>query len=137
MLLVVAPFDQRYPLACDDVSVRTVPGQTFSVPLAVTVGTAGAAFASTTTGVEVPEQLPPPVVTVKDPEVDTVIDCVVAPFDHWYDEAVLQDNVTLLPGQNAVGPDVVTTGAVPVPAFVTTAAAEVAFVPDEFVTRTV
>jgi len=82
ILRVVAPFDQRYPLDWDDVSVNTVPGQTFNDPLAVTVGTAGAAFASTIIGAEVPAQLPPPVVTVNVPEFETVIDWVVAPFDH-------------------------------------------------------
>ena len=122
---------------CDEVSVRTEPGHTLSELLAVTVGTAGVELALTVIGVDVPEQDPPPVVTVNVPDVETVMDCVVAPFDHWYDDALLQVNMTLLPGQNAVGPDADTTGAVPVPAFDTTAAADVAFVPEELVTRTV
>jgi hypothetical protein len=82
MLLVVFPLDQRYPAAGVEVSVSTVPGQTFSDPLAVTDGVAGAAFAFTTTGTDVPLQEPPPVVTVYDPEEETMIDLEVAPFDH-------------------------------------------------------
>ena len=64
MLRVVAPLDQRYPPEADEVSVNNVPGQTFSEPLAVMVGTGGAAFALTVIGAEVPAHDPPPVVTV-------------------------------------------------------------------------
>ena len=38
---VVAPLDQRYPLAGDEVNVNTVPGHTFNEPFAVTTGVVG------------------------------------------------------------------------------------------------
>ena len=37
-----------------------------------------------------------------------MMDCVVAPFDHKYDEAAVAVNVTELPEQNVVGPPAVT-----------------------------
>ena len=41
----------------------------------------------------------------------TVIDCVVAPFDHSHDEPALAVRVTLPPWQNVVGPEAVIVGA--------------------------
>ena len=44
-------------------------------------------------------------VTLKVPEVETVIDCVVCPpGDHSHEAPALADNVTLPPGQKVVGP---------------------------------
>lgn len=49
-------------------------------------------------------------VTPYEPEAVTVIDCVVAPFDHRYEAEAGAVSVTLPPVQNVVGPDAVTTG---------------------------
>jgi len=56
---------------------------------------------------------------------DTVIDCVVSPFDHKYNGALLDVRVTLPPGQNDVGPEVAIVGAAPGPESETTIAVEV------------
>ena len=69
-------------MAGDEVSVSIVPGQTFMDPLEVITGIVGAADELTVTGADVALQLPLPAVTENVPELDTVIDCVVAPFDH-------------------------------------------------------
>jgi len=45
------------------------------------------------------------VVTLYEPGVETVIDCVVAPFDQRYEAAALEVSVTEPPAQNVVGPD--------------------------------
>ncbi len=45
--------------------------------------------------------------TANVPGVETVIDCVVAPFDHEYDGAGLEVSVTEPPAQNVVGPEAV------------------------------
>jgi hypothetical protein len=41
------------------------------------------------------------------PEVVTLIDCVVAPFDQRYEEPALAVSVTEPPAQNVVGPEAV------------------------------
>ena len=64
MLRVVAPVDQRYPLAVVDVKVSVAPGQTFNELFDVTVGTVGPEFAFTAVTVDVPPQPPALVVTV-------------------------------------------------------------------------
>ena len=51
---VVAPVDQRFPVAEEDVRVIVVPAQKDEGPLMVGVGTAG--FAVTTNGAELAEQ---------------------------------------------------------------------------------
>ena len=58
---VVAPVDQRFPVAEDDVNVIVLPAQNVAGPLMV--GVAGAAPAVTTNAADVPEQ-PPGFVTV-------------------------------------------------------------------------
>ena len=58
---VVAPVDQTFPLAEDEVSVIVVPGQKEAGPLMV--GVAGAGLAVTANAAEVAEQ-PPALVTV-------------------------------------------------------------------------
>lgn len=71
----------------------------------------GGALTLTTSGAEVPVQ---PVVSVTvtlyEPLVFTVIDCVVAPVDHRYDWPALAISVTLLPLQKLTGPDVAIAG---------------------------
>ena len=51
---VVAPVDQRFPVAADEVSVMVVPGQKDEGPLIV--GVAGAGLAVTANAAEVAEQ---------------------------------------------------------------------------------
>jgi hypothetical protein len=58
---VVAPVDQRFPIAEDDVSVTVLPAQKADGPLMV--GVAGVGFAVTAKAAEVAEQ-PPGSVTV-------------------------------------------------------------------------
>ena len=56
---VVAPFDQRFPVAEEEVSVTFPPLQKVVAPLAVMVGTVGIGFTVTLTGAEAAdEQLP-------------------------------------------------------------------------------
>ena len=44
------------------------------------------------------------------PVVVTLIDCVVAPFDHKYEVDAGADSVTVPPAQNVVGPPAVIVG---------------------------
>ena len=70
---VVAPVDQRFPVADDDVRVIVAPGQNDAGPLIVGVGTTG--LVATTLAAEVAEQpLALVTVTVKEPAAATVID---------------------------------------------------------------
>ncbi len=54
----------------------------FNDPLTVITGVVGDEEAFTVTLLEVPEQLPLPVVTLNVPVLVTVMACDVAPFDH-------------------------------------------------------
>jgi hypothetical protein len=69
------------------------------------------------------------------PAVATVIDCVVAPFDHRYVAAGLAVRTTLPPLQNVVGPDGLIVG-MGFGFTVTTVSADVMEHPFEFVTVT-
>ena len=87
-----------------------VPGQRLSEPLAVTVGAAGLLDSVTVTGAEVLLHEPEVTVTVKVPDAVTLIDCVVAPFDHRLPVELLELSVTFPPGQNETGPLAVMVG---------------------------
>ena len=103
---VVAPFDQRFPVADDEVSVTLPPSQNVVAPDAVIVGVAGKAFNVTVVAAETAEeQVPLFTETEYVPDSDTVIDCVVAPFDQRFPVADDEVNVTLPPWQNVVAPD--------------------------------
>ncbi|MEO6486922.1 MAG: hypothetical protein ABIO78_03150 [Thermoanaerobaculia bacterium] len=105
-------------------------------PVAVTTGVAGAGRTVTDCGLDVAVQLPESVtVTLKMPLAFTMIDCVIAPFDHEYDEPGLAVSVTLPPAQKVVGPDAVML-AVGVVVTVTVVGAEVAEQLFESVTTT-
>jgi len=101
--------------------------------------TAGAGSTVIAAGADVAEHPPASVtVTVKLPEVFTVIDCDVAPFDHRYDEKPPGAlSVTLWFPQNVVGPDAVTAGGDGGVLTVTTVGDDVAVQPDASVTVTV
>lgn len=107
---VVAPFDHTLLAGSDEVRITLPPVQKVVGPLAEMVGNAPC----TTTvmvleGVEVqPDEV---YVTEYVPEVETVMDCVVAPFDQVLPVADEDVNVTVPPAQNVVGPSAVITGA--------------------------
>lgn len=61
---VVAPFDQVFPVAEDEVKVTEPPAQKVVGPLAVMVGTGGSGFAVTVVAAEVDEHDPFETVTV-------------------------------------------------------------------------
>ena len=102
------------------------------------VGVGGVGLTVTETGADGDEEHPPALVTVTsyDPAADTVIDCVVAPFDHKYEADAGAVSVTLPPEQNVVGPDGVMTGVGGTGLTVTLCDAEAAQ-PSEFVAVTV
>jgi hypothetical protein len=138
MACEVAPVDQRFPLAEDDVKVTEPPAQNVVEPPAVMVGVVGFAFTVTTVAVEVAVQPEPfVIVTVYEPEELTVMDCDVAPVDHVFPLAADEVNVTEPPLQKVVGPPAVMVGVDGFALTVTTVAVDVAEQPAPFVTVTV
>jgi hypothetical protein len=131
---VVAPVDQRLPVAEEDVSVIVLPVQKALGPLMV--GVAGVGFAVTTNDAEVAEQ-PLALVTwtVKEPAAETTIDCVVSPVDQRLPVAAEDVNVIVLPVQKELGPLIVGVGGAGLS--VTTNGADVAEHPLASVTLTV
>lgn len=106
---VVAPVDQRFPVAAEEVSVTDPPAQNELAPLMVGVVAAG--FAVTAKAADVAEQPAALVaVTLKEPAAETVIDGVVAPVDQRFPVAADEVSVMLLPGQTAAGPLMVGAG---------------------------
>ena len=61
---VVAPFDQVFPVAEEEVKVTEPPAQKVSGPFAVLVGTAGSGFTVMVVAADVDEQDPFETVTV-------------------------------------------------------------------------
>ena len=120
---VVAPFDQRIPVATEEVSTTLSPEQNEVGPLAVIVGT----LATVTVIVFEGREVQPPVVcvTVYVPEVVTVMDCVVAPFDQVFPVATEEVSTTLPPAHTVVGPLAEMVGAAGPAVTSTTVAAEV------------
>jgi hypothetical protein len=101
---VVAPVDQRLPVAEEEVSVTVLPAQTNELPPLI-VGVATAGLAVTANGAELAEQPEAFVtVTVYVPAVETVIDCVVAPVDQRLPVAEDEVSVMVVPGQKLAGP---------------------------------
>jgi hypothetical protein len=95
---VVAPVDQRFPVAEDDVSVIVPPAQKEAGPLMVGVG--GRGLTVTAKAAEVAEQpLTLVTVTLYEPAAETVIDCVVAPVDQRFPVADDEVRVIVVPGQ--------------------------------------
>lgn len=122
---VVAPFDQVFPVAAEDVKVTEPPVQNEVGPPAVIVGTGGSGFTVTFVAVEVDEQDPFETVTVYEPLALTVIDCVVAPVDQVFPVVADEVKVTEPPAQNVVGPPAVIVATGGSGFTVTTVAAEV------------
>jgi hypothetical protein len=61
---VVAPFDQVFPVALEEVNVTDPPEQNVVAPPALIIGVEGMEFTVTTVGVELAEQVPFDTVTV-------------------------------------------------------------------------
>jgi hypothetical protein len=108
---VVAPLLQVYELPAVAVKTTFPPWQKVVAPFGV-IDTAGDVLTVTATGGEVSTQLLGcDIVTVYDPETETVIACVVAPLFHKYELPLLAVSVTLPPSQNVVAPPAVMVGA--------------------------
>jgi hypothetical protein len=136
MAWVVAPFDQRYELPALAVSVTLPPVQKVVAPLGV-ITAAGLALTVTAVAAEVePQPLAFVTVTLYEPEVVTLMACVVAPFDQRYELPALAVSVTLPPAQKVVGPPAVIAGVAGLALTVTAVAADVALQPLAFVTVT-
>ena len=130
---VVAPVDQRLPVADEDVSVVLPPAQKEAAPLMV--GVAGRALTVTAAAAEVAWQpLAFVTVTLKEPAAETVIDCVVAPVDQRLPVADEDVSVVLPPVQKAVAPPMV--GVAGSALAVTANGAEVAWQPPALVNVT-
>jgi hypothetical protein len=104
---VVAPLLHNQDAPADAVSVTEPPLQNVSGPSAL-IAADGNGFTVTTAAVDVAEHPAALVtVTVYDPAVLTVIDCVVAPLLHNQDAPADAVSVTEPPVQNATGPPAV------------------------------
>ncbi len=134
---VVAPFDQTFPDAAEEVNVTLPPWQKVVAPEAEIVGVAGNAFTVTVVGADVAElQVPLSTETEYDPEAETVIDCVVAPFDQTLPVAAEEVNVTVPPWQNVVAPEAEIVGVAGKAFTVTVVGADVAELHDPLSTDT-
>ena len=120
-----------FPAVELEVKVTEAPWQKVVGPLAEMVGVVGFEFTVTTVAAEVDEHPPEFNETVYEPDVETIIDCVVAPFDHVFPEAALEVRVTEPPEQKVVGPLVVIVGVGGFGLTVTVVVADVAVQPAE------
>ena len=110
----------------DEVKTTEPPSQNVVVLPAVIVGVEGVVLTVTEMVFDAGEtQFPSSTVTEYDPEVETVIDCVVAPVDQTLLLADDEVNTTEPPEQNVVAPPAVTTGVVGIGFTVTIVAVEV------------
>ena len=124
---VVSPVDQRLSIVEDEVKITESPAQKVVGPPAEIVGVAGVGFTVTVSLLEFPEEQPFVITsTENDPEVETVIDCVVAPLDQRLSVAEDEVNTTELPEQNVVDPLAVMVGTAGNAFTVTLVATEVA-----------
>ena len=80
------------------------PAQNVVAPFALITGVAGAALTTTFVAVLVAEQPFVVTVTLYEPAVVTLIDCVVAPFDQSHESPLDAVSVTDPPSQKVVGP---------------------------------
>ena len=113
------------------------PVQNVVLPVGVIIGVEGEGLTVTVFTAETavhPEALL--TVTVKFPDVETVIDCVVAPVDHAYVVAALDVSRTLPPAQKVVGPPAVIIGVPGLEFTITVVVAEVAEQPGPLLTVT-
>lgn len=102
---MVAPVDHKLPDDAEEVKITFPPAQKFSGPLAEIVGVDGIGFTVTAVASDELEAQPnADLTTVKDPLAETVIACVVAPFDQMFPVADEEVNTTLPPAQKLKGP---------------------------------
>jgi Cu/Ag efflux protein CusF len=135
---VVAPVDQTFPVAEDEVNTTLPPAQNVNGPPAEIVGVDGNAVTLTVVPADVADVQPPLVTaTVYVPDVETVIDCVVAPVDQTFPVADDEVNTTLPPAQNVNGPPAEIVGVDGNAVTLTVVPAEVADVQPPLVTATV
>ena len=135
---VVAPVDHKLPLADEEVRTTLPPEQNVNGPPALIVGVAGNGFTVTVVPAEVADVQPPLVTeTVYVPDVETVMDCVVAPVDHKLPLADEEVKTTLPPAQNVNGPPALIVGVAGNGFTVTVVPADVAEVQPPLVTETV
>lgn len=134
---VVAPVDQVFPVADEDVKVTELPEQNVVGPLAVMVGVAGSGLTVTVVAAETEEHDPLETVTVYEPLAVTVMDCVVAPVDQVFPVEAEDVRVTEPPAQKEVGPLAVIVGIAGVGLTVTVVEADVAEQPFASVNVTV
>ena len=93
------------PVAADEVSTTIPPSQKVVVPVTAIVGVVANGFTLTVIPADIAEvQSPLLTETEYVPEVETVIDCVVAPFDHVFPVADDDVKITLPPWQKVVAP---------------------------------
>lgn len=102
---VVAPFDQVFPVAAEDVKVTLPPWQNVVAPEAEIVGVTVFGVTVTVIPAEVAE-IHVPLLTETEyvPDSETVMNCVVAPFDQTFPVADDEISVTLPPWQKVVAP---------------------------------
>ncbi len=123
---------QLFPVALDDVNVIVFPAQKVVGPLAATVGVAGNGLTVIVDeAVDDVQPFPSVTLTVYVPELETEIDCVVAPVLQLFPVALEDVNVTLPPAQNVVGPLADTVGVLGNGFTVTAVFVEVALQPAE------
>jgi hypothetical protein len=135
---VVAPVDQVFPVAEEDVNVTDPPAQKVMELPAVIVGVAGKGVTVTVVPADVAEVHPPEVTeTVYVPPVVTVMDCVVAPVDQVFPVAEDEVNVTEPPAQKVVELPAVIVGVAGNGVTITVVPADVAEVHPPEVTETV
>ena len=102
---VVAPFDQTLFEFDEEVNTTLSPEQNSVSPLALMNGVEGSAFTDTTVAAESGEVHKPLLTeTVNVPDAETVMDCVVAPFDQVFPVAADEVSTTEPPMQNVVEP---------------------------------
>jgi hypothetical protein len=107
---VVAPLDQVFPVALEEVKTTEPPAQNVVELPAEIVGVVGSGLTVITVGMELAIQLPLETETEYDPLCETVMDCVVAPFDHVFPVALEEVKTTEPPVQKVVAPPVVIVG---------------------------
>ena len=100
---VVAPLFQSQELPAEAVSKTFNPWQKVVTPPAVMLAI-GIGFTKTFVVADMLRQEPFVTATENEPDVETVIDWVVAPLFHKYEVPVLAVNTTLPPWQNVIGP---------------------------------
>jgi hypothetical protein len=123
---VVAPLDQVFPVALEEVKTTEPPEQKVVALPAVTVGVGGKGLTVTTVAAEFALQFPLETETEYDPLCETVMDCIVAPLDQVFPVALEEVNTTEPPAQNVVELPAVTVGVAGKGLTVTTVAAEFA-----------